>query len=120
MNPILLQFLTLLVPVIVGIATVPLMDLLKKLSTLVDGLPDAVKQLLVIVIAYLLNLVGHALGVTLPTSLGGFDSVTVGSLISAILAYVLKNAQQLSTIKATTNAINKPVVISGNPVTPSK
>jgi hypothetical protein len=120
MNPTLLQFLTLLIPVIVGIGTVPLFDLIKKLSSLIDGLPDAVKQLLVLVIAYLLNLLGSALGVTLPTTLGGLDSMTVGTLLSAILAYILKNAAQLSTIKAVTHAtattVGSPV---SNPVSKS-
>lgn len=103
------QILTLAIPVIVGVLTVPLVNLIKKASTWVDALPDAVKQLFVLLVAYAANLLSGLLGVTLPTSLGGFDSTAVGTLISAVLAYLLHLASSVSIVKSTQAATVAPV-----------
>lgn len=100
MSPQLQQTVTLLIPIVVGILTVPIMNGFKALSDYVCKLPPTAQRALVGLIAYLLNLVAGLLHITLPTSLGGFDSTAVGTLIAATLAYGLHAANQLVAIKA--------------------
>lgn len=111
MSPVLQQFLTLLVPVVVAILTVPLLTYIKKAITAIGNLPAPVQQLIALIIAWGLNELATVLGVTLPTSLGGFDSASVGTLFSAMLAYILHIAQQTSQVKAT---LASSTVVKGN------
>lgn len=110
MNPILLQFLTLMIPVIVGIVAVPAYDLLQEIIVDLKKLPAWVTQLIVLIIPLAANLIFQQTGVMLPTSLGGLNSAAVGTVISSVLMYILKlaqKAQQNSTAIATTNdAVN--------------
>lgn len=101
------QILTLAIPIIVGIVTVPIVNLFKQASTWLDKQPDVIKQLLVLLFAYGANLIAQKTGITLPTSIGGFDSASVGTLITTILAYILHLASSVSTVKT---AISTPTV----------
>lgn len=96
MNPTLLQFLTLLIPVIVGIAAVPIYDLIQEVITDLKKLPPSITQVLVLVFPLLANGIAQTTGVVLPTSLGGLNSAAVGTVISGLLAYLLKLAQNVT------------------------
>ena len=102
MSPQLQQMLALLIPVFVAVVTVPLFNLLKKGSDWVNGLPDPVKQMLVMLWAGLANmLIGVVPGLTLPSTLAGLNTTAVGTALTTILAWALHAASQISSVKAT-------------------
>lgn len=102
MSPSLQQALALLIPVIVAVLTVPLFNLLKQASAWVNGLPDPVKQTLVMVWAGAANILVSVIpGLTLPSTLAGINTTAVGTALTTILAWALHAASQLSVVKAT-------------------
>jgi hypothetical protein len=68
---------------IVGIATTFIVQLLRKASGWLDTIPPAVKQLIVVVLAWGLSMLGSFLGITLPTELAGFTETTVQGLLAS-------------------------------------
>lgn len=100
MSPQIQQLLALLIPVVVGIITVPLFNFIEKIAGVVDKLPDALKRIVVAIIAALLNVAWQALGINGPTSIAGLDPAAVGTVISSVLAYLLHLASQQSKVTA--------------------
>jgi hypothetical protein len=94
-----------LIPVIGAIVTVFLFSKIKALAAWVANLPAPAQQTAVAVIASLLNLLATKTGLPLPSTLGGLDMTTVGTLVTAGLAYVLHLAQQSSATAASVATI---------------
>lgn len=97
MLKILTDFLQVLGPTLVGILTVPLFGLIKKLITALDGLPAWTQQILAVVIAGGLTALGSALQVTLPTDLHLFASPDVSALISGAIALAVHAGSKAKT-----------------------
>lgn len=84
---ILFQAVEALSLLIAGLLTVPVLDVLKRASSLVDRAPDVVKQGLAVTIAGALTKLGALLSVTLPTDLTLFTGSTVEALVAAAIAF---------------------------------
>lgn len=101
MNPQLAQFIGLIGAAVIGIFVVPLFDWFKKtVIPFIDGLPAPIQQAIVLAVCYGINLLATLVGVTPVTSIGGVDSTYVQTLLSALLAFGLKAAQHVATIKS--------------------
>lgn len=83
----LLELMTLLGPAIAGLLTVPILNAIKRLSTWVDNTPAVVKQMLAIVIAFVLTKGGELINTALPTDLALFTGESLEALIAAGIAY---------------------------------
>jgi|SRR5581483_3861473 len=101
MSPQVHQLLAMLIPLVVAIITVPLFNLLKRASAVVNGWPDPLKQLVVMVVAAAVNWLTVLIGMTPPVNPTGVDQTALGAMLSALLAYLLHLASQMSTVKAT-------------------
>jgi hypothetical protein len=121
-NPIVQNIIHYLAPAVIAFLTFYLVDIFKKVSSWIDGLPDIAKQILVLAVSYVLTEVGALLGVTLPTSIGGFDSTSIQALLSGLLAFALKHAQQIATNTKTaataTTVANSAASKAGTPQAP--
>jgi hypothetical protein len=84
--------LAIIIASVVCIATVPLMDAIKKASAFVDAQSAAIKQGLVVAIAAALSLVAKLLETSLPTDLALWTPDSISVLISAVFAMVVKAA----------------------------
>lgn len=84
---ILLDAAALLGPMIAGLLTVPVLQLLKRVSGLVDRSPAWLKQLLGVVIAYGITQLGAMLELVLPLDLNMFTGETVEALLAAAIAF---------------------------------
>jgi hypothetical protein len=101
MSPQLAQLLSLLAAAVIGIFVVPLFDWFKqKVIPFVDGLPAPIQQSIVLAVVYGLNWLATLVGVTPVTQIGGVDSTYVQTLLSAVVAFLLKNAQHVAAVKA--------------------
>lgn len=105
MSPQLQQDITLVIPIILGIAIPPLFNLIKRVAGWVGEQPATVQRLLVLLVAAVLNYLAQLFGVTAPTSLGGVDATWLNTFLSAGLAYGLHAANQLSTVKTTQQVV---------------
>lgn len=81
------ELLTGLIAIAAGTLTSVGMGLLRKASTLVDTLPAAAKQGLVLVIAFGVVQVNGLLGLDLPVDALGFGADVVNTLITALLSF---------------------------------
>lgn len=88
--------LAIVLPLLVGYATVPVMDRLKHAVSWIDAQPAAVKQGLVAAIASALTLAARMLQTTLPTDLALWDVTTVDALIAAVVAVAVKQGHQIA------------------------
>ncbi len=68
---------------VVGIATTAIMQGLKKWLVFVDELPKAVKQLIVLVLAWGLALLGKFFGITIPTDLAVFGTAEIQAVLAS-------------------------------------
>lgn len=101
--------LLIVIPLIVAPLTTWLMNVLKKMSAWVDAQTPTVKQILVALIAIVLNWVGLKLGVSLPTHTSEVTVETVAAILNGILSafaamgiYHLKDASTpISALKDT-------------------
>jgi len=90
----LLQLLAYVGPTVAGLLTVPILDLLKRLVTLIDNAPAAVKQILAVVIAFGLTKLGELLQVAIPGDLALFTGSDVEGLLSAAIAFGVHAGQK--------------------------
>lgn len=88
--------LAIVLPLVVGFATVPVMDAVKRASAFVDKQSPAIKQGLVVAIAAALSLLAKLLETALPTDLASWTPDSVSVLISAIFAMIVKAATKKS------------------------
>ena len=102
------------IPLVVGVLTPQLVDLLKKLSGWLDASNPMVKQALAIVIAGLMTGIAQIVGHDVPTDIGQWDVGTVHAFLAALLALVLKHSSQLRLAKA---AADLPAIAA--PITPA-
>lgn len=75
-------------PTLVGLLTVPVVQVLKRLRAIDDRGPT-LKRLLVVAISYGLTQAGQWLGVALPGELALFTGADVEALLSAALAMAI-------------------------------
>lgn len=86
---ILFELLSLLGPTLVALLTVPIMQGLKSAVTFLDNSPAAVKQIIVVLIAFGLTKLGEFLNLTLPGELTLFTGEDIGALLSAGLSMAI-------------------------------
>jgi hypothetical protein len=87
--------LSVVLPLVVGYATVPAMDAIKHAVGWIDAQPAAVKQGLVVAIASALTIVARYLQVALPADLVLWDASTIDALVAAVFAVAIKQGQQI-------------------------
>jgi hypothetical protein len=68
---------------VVGLAVTAIMQGLKKGLTFVDGLHPALKQLIVVVLAWGIALGGKFLGITLPADIAQFGAVEIQAIMAS-------------------------------------
>ena len=83
------QLVQLIGPAVVAWLTVPLLGQLKKAVVAIDKLPSVAQQLIAILMAYGLTLLGGFLSVALPTELALFGEADVSALLSAAMAFAI-------------------------------
>ena len=109
--------LTYLGPVLVGIVTVPLWDLIKKGSDFTDNkLPAWAHQFVVALIALGLSKLGALLNTVLPTSLSLFSQSDVAALLSSAIALASKAGQQA---KVAVTAVSSTAASKATPSAPA-
>lgn len=89
--------LGLLGPAIIGVLTVPVFDLLKRVTLLKGKLPAWVQQLSVPVLAYALTWIGALTNTILPASLELFTADHVSALLASAIAMAAKAGRQAKT-----------------------
>src|SRR5690606_17657459 len=90
-----LDFLTVLIPIIVAGLTTVLFDGLKRLLGILDAAPALLKQAIVAVLAVALTKVSALLGIALSTNDMGAISVTyISALASAAVVYLFHAGKQ--------------------------
>ncbi len=84
--------LNIVIMLVIGAATAalvtPLMQLLKKVSGFVNGLPDILKQALVGGLAFAVAKLYAVLGLPAPADFLGMDPTTAQTLIGTVLAWL--------------------------------
>jgi hypothetical protein len=68
---------------VVGLATTAVMQGLKKGLAFIDGLHPALKQLIVVVLAWAIALGGKFLGITLPADVTQFGAVEIQAIMAS-------------------------------------
>lgn len=94
------QLGALMIPILVAIFTVPIFDFLQKVSAWLDALPPTVKRLIVALIVAVFNWLTVLVGIAPTQSPTGLSQTAVGTVLSALLAYLLHAATQLIKVKA--------------------
>lgn len=102
MNPTILAIISLLAPIIIGVIQVPIYDEIQKVLSFLKTLPAWLTQLLVVLLSFGANQLFSLTGIQIPTTTTGFTSASIGAVLSATLAFILKNAQNVSATKALT------------------
>lgn len=90
----LLELASLLGPVIAALLTVPILQAIKRAASWVDNAPAALKQVLGVVIAFVLTKLGAAINTTLPTELSLFTGETLEALIASGIAFAVHAGQK--------------------------
>ena len=90
----LLELASLIGPTVAGLLTVPILSGIKRLVTVIDRAPAAVKQVLAILIAFGLTKLGELAQVALPGELSLFTGSDVEALLSAAIAFGVHAGQK--------------------------
>ncbi len=90
------ELLTGLIAIAAGTLTSVGMGLLRKASTLVDTLPAAAKQGIVLVIAFAVVQANGLLGLNMPVDALGFSADVVNTLITALLSFGVYNVAKVA------------------------
>lgn len=90
----LLELASLLGPVLAALLTVPLLQAIKRAASWVDNSPAALKQILGVVIAFVLTKLGAAINTVLPLELSLFTGETLESLIASGIAFAVHAGQK--------------------------
>lgn len=80
-----------LVTIVAGGLTSLVTELLQKWSTFVDGLPDRVKQIIVLALAFGVTKLNTLLGLALPVDVTGWSADIINTLITAGLSFGIYN-----------------------------
>jgi hypothetical protein len=115
MSPLVQNLIHYIAPAVIAFLTFYLVDLFKGLNSWIDGLPAIAKQLLVLAISYALTQIGALLGITLPTSIAGFDSTSISALLSGLLAFALKHGQQIAATQNVTKTVASQIGVAQPP-----
>jgi predicted Na+-dependent transporter len=83
------DLLMLLAPIVAGMATEPVVNLLRRLSGALDRAPSWIKQAIVLAVATALTAVERAVGASLGLDLFGATPAEVQAFIAALIAHVL-------------------------------
>jgi hypothetical protein len=79
-----------LIAVIVPAAATYLVVQVAKLNALIDKLPGVIKQVVVVVVAYLFTIASSKLGIAFPPGLAGFaDPTVLSGALSGIMAWLV-------------------------------
>ena len=89
-----LNLFEMLIPVIIGIAGVPLFGVIKNAVGWLGKLPAWAQQVSVVVQTWFLALASGWIGVALPGNLAAFDISTVEATLAAGLAFILHLAKK--------------------------
>lgn len=106
-------------PLILGLITPRIMDLLKKASAWLDNAPATVKQVMVFVITGVATATAHALGIAIPTDLSAWDAQLVSTVLGGLLAIAMKQQTQVKKLKANLNEMANTVAVPSAPVDPA-
>lgn len=90
------EIVTLLAPVVVGILTVPILQGIKRVVTVVDNLPAWGKQIAAVLIAYGLAQLAAVAQTPLPETLHAFSGEQVEALVSAGIALAIHAGKKAS------------------------
>jgi hypothetical protein len=90
----LLEFAQVIAPVAIGALTVPIMNGLKSLVTLIDRAPAWAKRLIAVTIAFGLTKLGALLNVAIPTDITLIDGSTIEAIAAAALAFAFHAGDQ--------------------------
>lgn len=125
MNSLLASLLAMIAPVVVGSLTTVVMQLLKNISSMINGLPSYGKQLVVTLIAFGLTTAAGVLGIHLSTTnVSALSSTDVQSLLSSIVAILIhtgiKGSTGTPTVAPAAAATATDTATSSTPPTPAK
>lgn len=90
------ELLTGLIAIAAGALTSVGMGLLRKASTLVDTLPAAAKQGIVLALAFVVVQANGFLGLDMPVDALGFGADVVNTLITALLSFGVYNVAKVA------------------------
>lgn len=107
--------LELAMPLVLGLVTPRILDLIKRGNSWVDGASPSVKQVLVFVITGLATSLAFALGVPVPTDLSAWDAQVVSTVTGGLLAIALKQKQQMAKLKVNLSAVQGAVAVPYKP-----
>jgi hypothetical protein len=105
MRALLPDLLTILGPLLVGAATLSVMDWLTRASAWIDRLSPSLKRGVVMAIAGAITLLTSRLGVALPTDLALWEPSTIDALLSGVLAMSAKAGDTAKVAKAEAHSI---------------
>lgn len=91
---------SIVMPIVVGFATVPVTDFVKHSLAFIDRQPPAVKQGLTASVAAVITLTARLLETTLPTDLAIWDASTSDALVSALFAMGIKHSRKIKGTEA--------------------
>lgn len=84
-----------LTPILVGVITPYVVDLLKKVSARLDAAPAYVKQAAAVVVAGLTTMLSTVIEVGVPADLAQWDTTVVKTVVAALLGIAIKQHKQL-------------------------
>lgn len=99
MTDVLNSLLNVVIPVVIGIATTPVVDALKRASNWLDAAPAIVKNLVVVAVAGLSTYLAHWLGQAVPDDVLHWDANTVSAILAAVVAAARKRGQQVVALR---------------------
>lgn len=91
---ILTYLVPLLIPALLGLAVVPVMQMLKKASTYLDTRPAWMKQLAVAVLALVATKGSSLLGIAIPEDVLGMNGDAVTAVLTALVAFLVHKFQK--------------------------
>lgn len=83
------QLLDALVPIVIGIVSVPVFGGIKKILTFIDGWHANVQRIALVVQVWAIGVLANLLNLQLPENLAAFDLSTVEMIVASALAYFL-------------------------------
>ena len=91
---ILTYLVPLLIPALLGLAVMPVMQILKKFSTYLDARPAWMKQLVVALLALLATKGSSLIGIAIPEDILGMNGDAVTVVLTALVAFVVHKLQK--------------------------
>lgn len=101
MTSVLLGILSTVIPLIIGVVSSPIAKLFQFLNADISKLPHTLQVIIVGIIGAVLGAIAQLTGIPMPSSLAGFDSATVSTLLNVGIPALIAALTHLINIKAT-------------------